>query len=144
MYTSGTTGWPKGVAVIQRGIARLVKNITYAKLGPEQIILNRAPISFDASVFEIYGSLLNGGTLVIMNLHKPTFKEIAIAIQKSHITTLRCTPGILNVLLEEYCEELKSLRQILASGGEALPVGLAQKILLKLPDCKLINAYLAN
>lgn len=140
MYTSGSTGKPKGVAVVQRGIVRLVKNITYANVGPEEIFLNRAPIAFDASVFEIYGSLLNGGKLVILNSLKPTLNEIASAIQQNRITTLRATPGILNLLLEDYSNELGSLRQVLSS-GEVLPVWLAQKFFSKLQECTLINAY---
>jgi amino acid adenylation domain-containing protein len=140
MYTSGSTGKPKGVAIVHRGIVRLIKNITYANLGMDETILNRAPIAFDASVFEIYGTLLNGGKLAIMNSQKPTFKDIADAIQQYQVTTLRSTPGILNMLLEEYSDNMGSLRQVL-SAGEALPVWLAQKFFTKLPKCKLINAY---
>ena len=65
MYTSSSTGQPKGAAVEHRSVVRLVKNPNYVKLGPEQRILQLAPSSFDASTFEIWGALLNGGTLVL-------------------------------------------------------------------------------
>lgn len=140
IYTSGSTGKPKGVEINHLGVIRLVENAAYANLGPEEIILNRAPIAFDVSIFEIYGALLNGGKLVIMNSPKPTFKDIATAIQKNHVTTLRVGPDILNVLLEDFSETLGSLKQVF-SGGEVLPVWLAVKFKSKLSECVLINAY---
>ena len=63
MYTSGSTGTPKGVAVAHRAIVRLVKNTNYVNLNNEQVFLQLAPVSFDASTFEIWGALLNGAQL---------------------------------------------------------------------------------
>lgn len=140
MYTSGSTGKPKGVAVEHRGIVRLVKNIIYADTGPMETYLNLGSVAFDVSAFEIYGALLNGGKLVILNTHNPSFDEIANTIKEKSVTSLNVTPERLNILLEDYCEELVGLKQILP-GGEALPVWLAQKCLSKLKKCKLINLY---
>jgi aspartate racemase len=64
-YTSGSTGQPKGVQVVHRGVVRLVKENDYAHLGADEVFLQFAPLAFDASTFEIWGSLLNGGRLVI-------------------------------------------------------------------------------
>src|SRR5947209_3046237 len=55
MFTSGSTGRPKGVLVENRAIVRLVRNTNYCQFGPEQVHLLFAPISFDASTFEIWG-----------------------------------------------------------------------------------------
>ncbi|WP_051633823.1 non-ribosomal peptide synthetase [Bacillus sp. UNC41MFS5] len=140
MYTSGSTGKPKGVAIEHRGIVRLIKNIDYARIGPKETFINLTPVAFDVSVFEIYGSLLNGGKLVLMNSHKPPFDEIARTIRQNRVTSLCVTPDRLNLLIEDYSNELGSLRQILAA-GEALPVWLAQKCVSKLKECILINAY---
>ncbi|WP_174734417.1 non-ribosomal peptide synthetase [Mesobacillus harenae] len=141
MYTSGSTGKPKGVEMIHRGIVRLVKNNElYADLGPKDVILNRASVAFDVSAFEIYGALLNGGKLVLMNSNKPSFEYIARTIQQNRVTTLRVTPDMLNIFLEDYLDSLGSLRRVY-SGGEVLPVWIAQKFLAKLKGCKLINAY---
>ena len=65
MFTSGSTGAPKGVEVTHRNVARLVCNTDYASLGPDQVLLQMAPLTFDASTFEIWGALLNGGRLVL-------------------------------------------------------------------------------
>ena len=61
MFTSGSTGQPKGVAVAPRAVVRLVRDADYVRLGPEEVFLQLAPVSFDASTFEIWGALLNGG-----------------------------------------------------------------------------------
>ena len=65
MYTSGSTGTPKGVAVPHRAVVRLVRGNDYARLGPGETLLQYAPLAFDASTFEIWGALLNGGRLAM-------------------------------------------------------------------------------
>ena len=71
MYTSGSTGTPKGVAVPHRGVIRLLFGIDYVRLGPEENLLQLAPISFDASTFEIWGALLHGGRCVLFPSQVP-------------------------------------------------------------------------
>jgi non-ribosomal peptide synthetase component F len=62
-FTSGSTGEPKGVAVPHRGIVRLVHRVDYADLGPDRKVLQFAPVAFDASTWEIWGTLANGAAL---------------------------------------------------------------------------------
>ena len=140
MYTSGSTGKPKGVAVLHKGIIRLVKNIDYAQLGPQEVFLQLTTTAFDVSAFEIYGSLLNGGKLVLMDTDKPSMMQIGKTIQQYNVTSICSTPEILQVLLDECPEELLGLRQIIAA-GDVLPVALAIRIAARLPECRLINAY---
>ncbi|MEO0416557.1 MAG: AMP-binding protein, partial [Verrucomicrobiota bacterium] len=66
MFTSGSTGNPKGVVVPHRGITRLVKGADFMKFGADQTFLLAAPVSFDASTLELWGALLKGGRLVGM------------------------------------------------------------------------------
>ncbi|HEY5812847.1 MAG TPA: AMP-binding protein [Terrimicrobiaceae bacterium] len=60
MYTSGSTGVPKGTAIPHRGIARLVREPDYVRISHEDVFLQASPVSFDASTFEIWGALTNG------------------------------------------------------------------------------------
>ena len=64
-YTSGSTGTPKGVVISHHNVVRLVQSASYVELTPDDVFLHLAPLSFDASTFEIWGALLNGAKLVI-------------------------------------------------------------------------------
>ncbi len=140
MYTSGSTGTPKGVSVIHRGVVRLVKETNYVHLTAEEIILQLAPISFDASTFEIWGCLLNGGRLVICPPHTPSLEELGQIIQQYQVTTLWLTAGLFHLIVDEKIDALKSLRQLLA-GGDVLSVPHVQKFLQTVEKCRLINGY---
>ncbi|MBN3889028.1 MAG: non-ribosomal peptide synthetase [Nostoc sp. JL31] len=140
MYTSGSTGTPKGVSVIHRGVVRLVKETNYAQLTSEEVILQLAPISFDASTFEIWGCLLNGGRLVIYPPNTPSLEELGQIIQQYQITTLWLTAGLFQLIVDEKIDALKSLRQLLA-GGDVLSVPHVQKFLQTVENCQLINGY---
>ncbi len=140
MYTSGSTGTPKGVSVIHRGVVRLVKETNYVYLTDEEVILQLAPISFDASTFEIWGCLLNGGRLVICPPHTPSLEELGQIIQQYQVTTLWLTAGLFHLIVDEKIDALKPLRQLLA-GGDVLSVPHVQKFLQTVDNCQLINGY---
>jgi amino acid adenylation domain-containing protein len=140
MYTSGSTGTPKGVAVPHRAVVRLVKKTNYASFSPDETFLQLAPISFDASTFEIWGPLLNGGKLAVMPPALPTLEEIGRAIAEHGVTTLWLTAGLFNAMVDERLEDLQSLRQLL-TGGDVLSVAHVRKALDALPNTRLINGY---
>lgn len=140
MYTSGSTGRPKGVAVTHRGIARLVRNTDYIQLTPSDILLQLAPISFDASTFEIWGALLNGAKLVIHPPHVPSLEELGVVIQRENVSVLWLTSGWFNQMVDAQLASLRGLRCLLA-GGEALSVAQVVKAVRELRSCQLINGY---
>ena len=140
MYTSGSTGRPKAVAVPQRGIIRLVRGADYADFGPDQVFLQYAPISFDAATFEIWGPLLNGARLALAPGEKQSLADLGDTITREDVTTLWLTGGLFNVMIDEYPQSLKPIRQLLV-GGEALSVPHVLKALETLPACHLVNGY---
>uniref|UniRef100_UPI00286EADAB amino acid adenylation domain-containing protein n=1 Tax=Chamaesiphon sp. VAR_69_metabat_338 TaxID=2964704 RepID=UPI00286EADAB len=140
MYTSGSTGQPKGVCIPHRGVVRLVKETNYLDFSPSQVWLQLAPIAFDASTLEIWGSLLNGGRLVLFPGEKPSLRELGQAIAAHQITTLWLTAGLFHLMVDERIEDLQPLRQLIA-GGDVLSVPQVRKVLATLPNCQLINGY---
>lgn len=140
MYTSGSTGEPKGVCVTHRGVVRLIKENNYANLNAQEVFLQLAPIAFDASTLEIWGSLLNGAKLVILPPHQPSLLELGRVIRDSQVTTLWLTAGLFHLMVDDRMADLKHLRQLLA-GGDVLSVPHVQKFLQEAVDCQLINGY---
>lgn len=140
MYTSGSTGRPKGVQIPHRGVLRLVLDNPFAELGPDEVLLQLSPLSFDASTFEIWGALLNGGTLAILSAPHPSLDEIAHAIRHHGVTTLWLTAGIFHLMVDHQLDGLRPLRQLLA-GGDVLSPAHVTKALRALPNTRLINGY---
>ena len=98
IYTSGSTGVPKGVAVTHQGITRLVRRPTMPALPPMQSF-TLASVSFDASTFEIWGELLNGGRLAIMPDGQASLAEIGAALREYEVTTLWLTAGLFHQMV---------------------------------------------
>lgn len=140
MYTSGSTGQPKGVMVPHRGILRLVIDADYVVLGPDEIVLQLAPLGFDACIFEIFGALLNGGTLAIESTPQPSLDDIARAITEFGVTTAWLTAGLFHLMVEQRIDALRTLRQLLA-GGDVLSPTHVRRMLRAAPGCRLINGY---
>lgn len=140
MYTSGSTGQPKGVMIPHRGIVRLVNNTNYTHFGPDERVLQLAPMTFDASTFELWGPLLHGGCCVLFPGAQPTPHELARILRSQRITTLWLTASLFNLLIDDAPEILSELRQLLI-GGEALSVPHVRRALAALPRTQIINGY---
>jgi amino acid adenylation domain-containing protein len=121
MFTSGSTGQPKGVAIRHTSIARLIFGNNYTVFGPDRVFLQFAPVSFDASTFELWGALLHGGKLVVAPVGIPDFRDLEDLLTRNGVTTLWLTATLLNQVVEHYPQALNSVDEIL-TGGEALTV----------------------
>ena len=140
MYTSGSTGRPKGVVVPHRAVLRLVLGNDFAAMGADEVILQLAPLSFDASTFEIWAALLNGGRLAVLSDPYPSFEDIGAAIARHGASTLWLTAGLFHLMVEHNLQGLAPLRQLLA-GGDVLSPPHVVRALRALPGCRLINGY---
>ncbi len=140
MYTSGSTGRPKGVEIPHRGIVRLVSGVDYVDLGGKQSFLQLAPVSFDASTFEIWGSLLHGHRCVLYPDEVLELEKLGEVLATYRIDCLWLTASLFNMVIEERPQILKGVRQLL-TGGEALSVPHVRRALEQLPQTQLINGY---
>ncbi|WP_223635810.1 non-ribosomal peptide synthetase [Corallococcus sp. EGB] len=127
MYTSGSTGRPKGVCIPHRGVVRLVKGTTYARFGPEEVLLQLAPISFDASTLELWGALLHGSKLVVLPPQPPSLEELARVLEHQGITTLFITTALFNQMAMFQPRALAHVRQVM-TGGEAMSLLAARQV----------------
>jgi amino acid adenylation domain-containing protein len=139
-YTSGSTGTPKGVAVPHHGVVRLVKETNYAALTANNVFLQLAPISFDASTLELWGPLLNGGRCVLLREQILSAAELRDTIQRYEINSLWLTSSMFNAIVDEDVTALEGLQQLLV-GGEALSAPHIRRAVEQLPDTQLINGY---
>ncbi len=139
MYTSGSTGTPKGVEIRHASILRLVLRSDYVDFDAPKV-LHAAPLGFDASTFEIFAPLLNGGTCVVYNERVPTGCGIArtVAVHGAEIAWL--TAALFNAIVDDDAANLAGLSVVL-TGGEALSVPHVRKAYAALPATTLINGY---
>lgn len=140
MYTSGSTGRPKGAAVPHRAVVRLVADQTYARFAADEVFLHAAPLPFDASTFEIWGTLLHGARGVLVEEDRASLQQIADTIQRNGVTTAWFTAGLFHLLVDHQLGALRDMRQILA-GGDVLSPTHVRRAQAKLPNCQLINGY---
>jgi amino acid adenylation domain-containing protein len=134
LYTSGSTGRPKGVMVPHRGLVnRLLWAQEVYSLGPEDAVLQKAPLAFDFSVWECFAPLIAGARLVLARPggHRDS-AYLARVIAERGVTLAHFVPSMLRVWLEEPgIEGLSSLRQVF-SGGEALAPELRDRFAARL------------
>ena len=141
IYTSGSTGRPKGVMVEHKNVVSLVKGVDYVALDNNDVLLSTGSPSFDATTFEYWGMLLNGGKLVMCSentlLNSDLLKE---EIQRNKINMMWFTAGWFNQLAESKPDVFEGLETILV-GGEKLSESHIRKIKQTYPALTFINGY---
>ncbi|MEH2127083.1 non-ribosomal peptide synthase/polyketide synthase [Nostoc sp.] len=141
IYTSGSTGTPKGVAVTHQAVNRLVFNTNYVQLSPSDRVAQAANIAFDAATFEIWGALLHGAKLVIINKSVLlTPKEFAANMRFHEVSVLFLTTALFNQLANFVPQAFSSLRYLLF-GGEAVDPRWVQEVLEKGAPQQLLHVY---
>ncbi|MCS3420237.1 amino acid adenylation domain-containing protein/non-ribosomal peptide synthase protein (TIGR01720 family) [Pseudomonas sp. BIGb0450] len=143
IYTSGSTGQPKGVGNTHAALAERLQwmQATYP-LDETDVLMQKAPISFDVSVWECFWPLITGCRLVLAGPgeHRDPHR-IAQLVQEHGVTTLHFVPPLLQLFVDEpLAAECTSLRRLF-SGGEALPAELRNRVLAQLPAVQLHNRY---
>jgi len=140
IYTSGTTGKPKGVMVEHRNVVSLVKNTNYVEFN-DVSIAQAGSFSFDASTFEVWGSLLNGGKVVLLPeeilLNATLLKEELI---KKEVDTMFVTTALYNQLIGEDPQVFDPLKQLLF-GGEATSEEHVRKLVSRNNELSFSNVY---
>ena len=140
VYTSGSTGQPKGVEVTHRNVVRLVDDPAYAELGAGTTMLHAASPAFDATTLEIWGPLANGGAVACL-AEQPSPDAVAAAIERWGVTTLWLTAGLFHELVDRRPECLSGVRQLLAGGDVLSPEHVRRALAALPPGGRLTNGY---
>lgn len=142
LYTSGSTGRPKGVQIphgaLTNHMAWMQRELP---LRASDRVLQKTPLSFDASIWEVFAPLLAGARLVLARPdgHKDT-SYLVKTIREQGVTVAQFVPSLLSMFVEaEGARACTSLRRVF-SGGEMLSVRLARRVAETL-DAELINLY---
>ncbi|WP_410524855.1 amino acid adenylation domain-containing protein [Pseudomonas sp. DTU_2021_1001937_2_SI_NGA_ILE_001] len=141
MYTSGSTGLPKGVRVGHRGILRLVLNNGYAEFSDRDCFALASNPAFDAATLEVWGALLNGAQLSVIDhatLVDP--QRFATALRQGEVSVLFLTTALFNQYAQLLPQALAGLR-VLFSGGERANPATFRAFLDHAPNTRLFNAY---
>lgn len=141
MYTSGSTGNPKGVLVEHQGVVRLVRQPDYITFSPTDRLLMTGAMSFDATTFEIWGMLLNGGQLCLVS--NDTLLDPALLKQALHrwrISMMWMTAAWFDQVVDADPLLFAGLEWLLVGGDTLSPAHIAL-VKTHFPSLKLINGY---
>ncbi|RSC93321.1 non-ribosomal peptide synthetase [Tenacibaculum singaporense] len=141
MYTSGSTGKPKGVMIPHKSIMRLVKESNYYRFTESDVLLSTGAFSFDATTFEYWGPLLNGGKLILSSREKLLDSNtLQTLILHNKVNVMWFTSGWFNQLVDDHIDVFKGLSTVLV-GGEKLSSEHIKKVRSKYSSLKIINGY---
>lgn len=142
MYTSGSTGNPKGVLVTHKAVVRLVTGTTIPPTGVGERSLLVSSYSFDGSVYSIFNTLLNGGALYVPG--KETILSVHALtgyIREHGITEMFVPTALFNMIVENEPQIGRYMQRILSGGEEASPDQFAKCLEQASPGFRLYNVY---
>jgi amino acid adenylation domain-containing protein len=140
MFTSGSTGVPKGVLTPHRALVVTLVGQDYVGFGSDDVWLQCSPVSWDAFALELFGPLLSGATCVLQPGQVPEPAVIARLVTEHRITTMHVSASLLNFLLDEYPDVFTDVREVM-TGGEAASLPHVRRLLAARPDLRLVNGY---
>ena len=140
IYTSGSTGVPKGAMLTHRGLVRLVHPLgTHTFVGAERIAQHHS-VSFDASQNELWNTLLTGACLVVRPGGFRSVDQVEEFLKEHDVLAMSFAAGFFHAIADTDPSILDGLRKVVV-GGEALSPAHCARVLERLPELEIVNAY---
>ncbi|MFC5743023.1 non-ribosomal peptide synthetase [Dyella tabacisoli] len=139
MYTSGSTGQPKGIAVTQGNVAGLALDRRWQDASQQRVLLH-SPQLFDAATYETWAPLLSGRQIVIVPPGKTDIRVLEQTIVQHGVTGLWLTAGLFHLMVDECPDAFAKVRQLIA-GGDVLSSAHVQRLLERHPQLRVVNGY---
>ncbi|MER5640149.1 amino acid adenylation domain-containing protein, partial [Kitasatospora sp. NPDC002227] len=139
MYTSGSTGVPKGVAVTHRNVVDLLANRHFHE-GHHESVLLHSPTAFDASTTEVWAPLVTGGRIVLAAPGQLDLRGLAATVTRHAVTLVQAPSGLLRLLAEEMPAAFRGVRQVW-TGGDVVPPEAVRQLFRACPDTEVVAVY---
>ncbi|WP_425426503.1 non-ribosomal peptide synthase/polyketide synthase [Amycolatopsis australiensis] len=139
MYTSGSTGVPKGVVVRHRDVAALAADRRFRGGAHERVLLH-SPLAFDATTYELWVPLLGGGRVVVApgeGIDAPQLRDL---VREHGVTAMWVTAGLFRVLAQETPDCFGGLREVW-TGGDVVPAASVRRVLAACPGLRVVDGY---
>ncbi|HZB49365.1 MAG TPA: amino acid adenylation domain-containing protein, partial [Mycobacteriales bacterium] len=139
-FTSGSTGLPKGVEVVHRGVVRMAVAPPYLRPGATDRWLRLAPLAFDASTLELFVPLAAGGTVEVYPPRPVVPAELAAFLAEREVTGAWLTAGLFRLVADDRPAAFRPLRHLL-TGGDVVPPDQVRRVLAACPGLLVSNGY---
>ncbi|KPQ08983.1 MAG: putative non-ribosomal peptide synthetase module [Rhodobacteraceae bacterium HLUCCA09] len=139
LYTSGTTGRPKGVVIPRRAVAAHAGQRWFG-LGPSDRVLHLTTPAADGALFDMWAGLLSGAAVAVLEEAVPTPASVAAAMRRHRVTAILWYAALHHMVIDHDVDAFESVRLNVA-GGERMSPGHAARLLARWPGIELWNSY---
>lgn len=141
MYTSGTTGVPKGTVIRHESVLRVVRGSVFYTAGPDDVFLLMSDYSFDGAVYDMFGALTNGASLVVLERAQVLdLDRLGSEIERHGVTSFFITATMFHALIDNVPERLGGIRRLIFGGEAASPAHVERAFRLLGPG-RIANGY---
>ena len=140
VFTSGTTGTPKGVVLPNRGLAAFTLDQPVIGLRPDDIMLHASSLACDGGLIEVWSALLAGAALAVVETPRPALPEIAATMTRHRVTVTSQYVGMHNLIVAHHPQAFATVRLAMA-GGDVLSPDPLRQLKTVAPNLSMVNIY---